>query len=57
MAFSGERYLGDYAGGCDVLSELTLPYREYEFNYPIDLGLSSDKFSNLMNKAKKESGE
>jgi len=57
MRFSGERYLGDYARGCDALSELTLPYREYEFNYPIDLGLSSDKLSNLMNKAKKESGE
>jgi hypothetical protein len=57
MTFSGERYLGDYAGGCDALSELALPYRKYEFNYPTDLGLSSDKFSNLMNKPKKGSGE
>jgi hypothetical protein len=57
MRFSGERYLGDYAGGCDALSELTLPSRNYEFNYPTDLGLSSDKLSNLMNKAKKGSGE
>jgi hypothetical protein len=55
MRFSGEQYLGDYAGGCDALSELALPYREYDFNYPTDLGLSSDKFSNLMNKAKKGS--
>ncbi len=55
MRFSGEQYLGDYAGGCDSLSELALPYREYGFNYPTDLGLSSDKFSNLMNKAKKGS--
>ena len=55
MAFSGEQYLGDYAGGCDALSELTLPYREYEFNYPTDLGLSSDKLSTLMDKAKKGS--
>ncbi len=57
MRFSGEQYLGDYAGGCDSLSELTLPYREHEFNYPTDLGLSEDKLSNLMNKAKKGSGE
>lgn len=57
MTFSGERYLGEYAGGCDALSELVLPYREYEFNYPTDLGLSEDKLSNLMNKAKKGSGE
>jgi len=57
MRFSGEQYLGDYAGGCDALSELTLPSRNYEFNYPTDLGLSSDKLSNLMNKAKKGSGE
>jgi len=57
MRFSGERYLGDYAGGCDALSELALLYREYEFNYPTDLGLSEDKLSNLMNKAKKRSGE
>ncbi len=57
MAFSGEQYLGDYAGGCDALSELTLPYRKYEFNYPTELGLSEDKLGNLMNKAKKESGE
>jgi len=57
MTFSGERYLGDYAGGCDALSELTLPSRNYEFNSPTDLGLSEDKLSNLMNKAKKESGE
>jgi hypothetical protein len=57
MTFSGERYLDDYAGGCDALSELALPSRNYEFNYPTDLGLSEDKLSNLMNKAKKESGE
>jgi hypothetical protein len=57
MRFSGEQYLGDYAGGCDVLSELALSYRNYEFNYPTDLGLSEDKLSNLMNKAKKGSGE
>lgn len=57
MRFSGEQYLGDYAGGCDALSELTLPSRNYEFNYPTDLGLSEDKLSNLMNKAKKGSGE
>ena len=57
MTFSGERYLGDYAEGCDALSELTLPSRNYEFNYPTELGLSEDKLSNLMNKAKKESGE
>jgi len=57
MTFSGERYLGDYAGGCDALSELTLPSRNYEFNYSTDLGLSEDKLSNLMNKAKKGSGE
>jgi len=56
MRFSGERYLGDYAGGCDALSELALPSRDYEFNYPTDLGLSEDKLSNLMNKAKKGSG-
>ena len=55
MRFSGEQYLDDYARGCDSLSELTLPSREYEFNYPTDLGLSSDKFSNLMNRAKKGS--
>jgi hypothetical protein len=55
MTFSGEQYLGDYAGGCDALSELTLPSREYEFNYPTDLGLSEDKFSNLMNRVKKGS--
>ena len=53
MAFSGERYLDDYAGGCDALSELILPSINYEFNYPTDLGLSEDKLSNLMNKAKK----
>jgi hypothetical protein len=57
MAFSGEQYLGGYAGGCDALSELALPSRDYEFNYPTDLSLSEDKLSNLMNKAKKESGE
>jgi hypothetical protein len=57
MRFSGEQYLGDYAGGCDALSELALPYREYDFNYQTDLGLSSDKLSNLMNKVKKGSGE
>ena len=57
MRFSGEQYLDDYAGGCDALSELTLPSRNYEFNYPTDLGLSEDKLSNLMNKAKKGSGE
>jgi len=57
MTFSGERYLDDYAGGCDALSELALPSRDYEFNYPTDLGLSEDKLSNLMNKAKKGSGE
>ena len=57
MRFSGERYLGDYARGCDALSELTLPSRNYEFNYPADLGLSEDKLSNLMNKAKKGSGD
>jgi len=45
------------AGGCDALSELTLPYREYDFNYQADLGLSEDKLGNLMNKAKKRSGE
>jgi hypothetical protein len=56
MRFSGERYLDDYAGGCDVLSEIALPYREYDFNYQTDLGLSDDKLSNLMNKAKKGSG-
>ena len=55
MTFSGERYLDDYAGGCDALSELTLRSRNYEFNYPTDLGLSEDKLSNLMNKAKKGS--
>ena len=55
MRFSGEQYLGDYAKDCDSLSELTLPSREYEFNYPTDLGLSSDKLSNLMDKAKKGS--
>jgi hypothetical protein len=55
MMFSGEQYLGDYAGGCDALSELTLPSRNYEFNYPTDLSLSEDKLSNLMNKAKKGS--
>lgn len=55
MRFSGEQYLGDYAGGCDVLSEIALPSRDYEFNYPTDLGLSEDKLSNLMNKAKKGS--
>jgi hypothetical protein len=54
ITFSGERYLGDYAGGCDALSELILPSRNYEFNYPTDIGLSEDKLSNLM---KKESGE
>jgi hypothetical protein len=57
MTFSGERYLDDYAGGCDALSELALPSRDYEFNYPTDMGLSSDKLSNLMDKSKKESGE
>jgi hypothetical protein len=55
MRFSGEQYLDDYARGCDALSELALPYREYDFNYQTDLGLSSDKLSNLMNKAKKGS--
>ena len=55
MRFSGEQYLDDYAGGCDALSELALSYRNYEFNYPTDLGLSEDKLSNLMNKAKKGS--
>ena len=57
MRFSGEQYLDDYAGGCDALSELILPSRNYEFSYPTDLGLSEDKLSNLMDKAKKESGE
>ena len=57
MTFSGERYLYDYAGGCDALSELILPSINYEFNYPTDLGLSEDKLNNLMNKAKKESGD
>ena len=57
MTFSGERYLGDYAGGCDALSELILPSINYEFSYPTDLGLSEDKLSNLMNKAKRGSGE
>ncbi len=57
MTFSGERYLDDYAGGCDALSELILSSRNYEFNYPTDLGLSEDKLSNLMNKGKKGSGE
>jgi hypothetical protein len=41
--------------GYDLI--VNLPYREYEFNYPTDLGLSEDKLSNLMNKAKKGSGE
>jgi len=57
MTFSGERYLGDYAGGCDALSELALPSRDYEFNYPTDLGLSEDKLSKVMDKAKRGRGE
>jgi hypothetical protein len=57
MMFKGEEYFTDYAKGCDSLSKLILPSQDYEFNYPTDLGLSEDKLSNLMNKAKKESGE
>lgn len=57
MRFSGEQYLDGYAGGCDALSELTLPSRNYGFNHPTDLGLSEDKLSNLMNKAKRGSGD
>jgi hypothetical protein len=55
MMLNGEEYLTDYARGCDSLSELILPSRDYEFNYPTDLGLSSDKLSSLMDKAKKGS--
>jgi hypothetical protein len=54
ITFSGGRYLGDYAGGCDALSELTLPSRNHGFNCPTDLGLSEDKLSNLMDKAKEK---
>jgi hypothetical protein len=43
------------AGYVDI-SDLD-PSTDYEFNYPTDLGLSSDKLSNLMNKAKRGSGE
>ncbi len=56
MRFKGEEYFTDYAKGCDSLSKLILPSQDYEFNYPTDLGLSDDKLSNLMNKAKKGSG-